>query len=117
MTGKGFSVGKIKVCPGMSANDDIMVVKFLDTFSGLEEAKNLHNYFVDKKHGRADFEQMTCNNTRRERILGDKLEESLLYGYMGISEDLDKVDFDTKRRCSIKSKREIAYIAEEPLRH
>ncbi|CAI9091304.1 OLC1v1026289C2 [Oldenlandia corymbosa var. corymbosa] len=113
LRGRGITIGKVKVSSGISANNDIMVVKFLGTFPGLQEAKNLHNYFLDEKCGRTDLEQMTLSKS--ERVLGDKLEEPLLYGYMGISEDLDKVDFDTKRRCSIRSKWEIEYIAEAPL--
>ena len=44
----------------------------------------------------------------------DKPEEVVLYGYMGIAEDLDKLDFDTKRRCLIQSKQEIQELADAP---
>ncbi|XP_027104791.2 uncharacterized protein [Coffea arabica] len=120
LRGKGFSVGKIKVCQGMSANN-IMVVKFLGTFPGLRDAEKLHKYFLDDKHGRIDFEQMSSvkgkdNNKKKERMQADKFEEYVLCGYMAISEDLDKVDFETKRKCSVRSKREIEDIAEEPLK-
>ncbi|KAL3520859.1 hypothetical protein ACH5RR_019008 [Cinchona calisaya] len=120
LKGKGFNVGKIKVCLGTSANN-IMVVKFLGTFPGLQDAEKLHKYFLDDKHGRIDFEQMSLikgkdSNTRKERTQAGKLEEHVLYGYMAISEDLDKVDYDTKRKCFVKSKKEIEYIAEEPLK-
>lgn len=108
------------MCPGMSANN-IMVVKFLGTFPGLQDAEKLHKYFLDDKHGRIDFEHRSVinvkdNNTRKERMQADKLEDHVLYGYMAVSEDLDKVDFDTKRKCSVRSKKEIEEIAEEPLK-
>lgn len=120
LRGKGFGIGKIKVCQGMSPNN-IMVVKFLGTFPGLRDAEKLHKHFLDEKYGRLDFEQMCPvkgkdNNKKKERMQADKFEEHVLYGYMAISEDLDKVDLGTKRKCSVRSRREIEEIAEEPLK-
>jgi hypothetical protein len=38
--------------------------------------------------------------------------ENVLYGYLGISIDLDKLDFETKKRCVVKSKKEIKAVAD-----
>ncbi|KAJ7942382.1 putative Suppressor of gene silencing protein [Quillaja saponaria] len=73
--------------------------------------ERLHKYFFDSHRGRADFEQVNSDNNKcsiseEPSIQGDMV-ESILYGYMGIAEDLDKVDFNTRMRILIKSKREI----------
>ncbi|CAK9134779.1 unnamed protein product [Ilex paraguariensis] len=123
LRGKGFSGGKMKVCLGKPANHSIMEVKFLGTFSGLQDAEKLHKYFAENKRGRKDFERITYGRSKNSRsdkregeMKGDEVEELLLYGYMGIAEDLDKVDFDTKRKCSIKSKKEIQDLVDAPVK-
>ncbi|KAJ4720629.1 Suppressor of gene silencing protein [Melia azedarach] len=123
LRGKGFVGGKINVCLGRPADQSVMVVKFLGTFTGLESAERLHKYFAERKHGRAEFARLTSNSSRSSSsnwleagIQGDKLKEQLLYGYMGISEDLDSADFNTKKYCFIKSKKEILDLANAPVR-
>jgi hypothetical protein len=56
MIGKGIVGGKIKVCLGKPADQSVMLVKFLGTFTGLGNAEKLHKYFAEKKHGREEFE-------------------------------------------------------------
>ncbi|KAI3734637.1 hypothetical protein L6452_14111 [Arctium lappa] len=117
LRGKGLSGGKVRV--GKPSNCSIMLVKFLGTFSGLQEAERIHQYFAKNKHGRKEVEQMSCSKgkSKGENGNGDKEDgEGVLFGYMGIAEDLDKVDFDTKRKCSIKSKKEIHDIADAPVK-
>lgn len=111
------------MCLGRPADQSVMVVKFLGTFTGLESAERLHKYFAERKHGRAEFARLTSNSSRSSSsnwleagIQGDKLKEQLLYGYMGISEDLDSADFNTKKYCFIKSKKEILDLANAPVR-
>ncbi|KAH9768911.1 hypothetical protein WN944_018735 [Citrus x changshan-huyou] len=121
LRGEGFIGGKITVCLGRPADQSVMVVKFLGTFTGLGNAEKLHKYFVEHKHGRAEFVQLTSSNSRSSinveaQMHGDKLEEQLLYGYMGVSEDLDSVDFNTKKYCFIKSKKEILDLANAPVK-
>lgn len=118
--GKGLSGGKVRL--GKYANCSIMLVKFLGTFSGLQEAEKIHEYFVKNKHGRKYLEQITSGKGKSKDgegengNNGDKEGERVVFGYMGIAEDLDKVDFDTKRKCSIKSKKEIKDIADAPVK-
>ncbi|XP_057980100.1 uncharacterized protein LOC131165937 [Malania oleifera] len=119
---KGFIGGRIKVCLGNSANKSVLVVKFLGTFTGLQTAERLHNHFAEIKHGRADFENVSSRNGRSSKsrgaaaLEGYSMEECVLYGYMGIAEDLDEVDSETRRRCLIKSKKEIQDIADAPVK-
>lgn len=119
LRGKGLSGGKVRL--GKYANCSIMLVKFLGTFSGLQEAEKIHEYFVKNKHGRKYLEQITSSKGKNkdgegENGNGEKESERVLFGYMGIAEDLDKVDFDTKRKCLIKSKKEIKDIADAPVK-
>lgn len=120
MTDKGFIGGKITVCLGRPADQSIMVVKFLGTFTGLAMAERLHKYFVGQDRGRVDFQQITSNNGKSSvgemQIQVDKLEEQLLYGYMAIAEDLDKLDFHNRKWSLIKSKKEIQDLANDPVK-
>ncbi|PON40905.1 XS domain containing protein [Trema orientale] len=119
--GKGLIRGRIKVCLGKPADQSVMVVKFLGTFTGLGDAEKLHKYLAEHKHGRVDFELATSNNggtsiNIETGIQGGKVEEHILYGYLGISEDLDKVDFNTRNTCLIKSKMDIQDLADAPVK-
>ncbi|KAA8534522.1 hypothetical protein F0562_032039 [Nyssa sinensis] len=120
LRGKGFGGGKVKVCLGKPANHSILVVKFLGTFSGLQDAEKLHNYFAENKHGRTDFERTASSKGKSSKsgggMQGRNAEELVLYGYLGNAEELDKVDFDIKRKCTIKSKKEILDLANAPVR-
>ena len=117
MTGKGFIRGRIKVCVGKPADQSVMVVKFLGTFTGLGDAEKLHKYFVEQKRGRIDFELGTSNKGEISISKdAEKVEENILYGYLGISEDLDKVDYMTRNTGLIKSKIEIQDLANAPVK-
>ncbi|GAB2229288.1 hypothetical protein Drorol1_Dr00023426 [Drosera rotundifolia] len=117
---KGFNQGKMTICLGNPGDQSVILVKFLGTFSGLREAERLHNYFSERKHGRTDLEHVisTINQNTPTVQCGTMAEkvESLLYGYMGISEDLDRMDYNTKKRCLVKSKKEIQGIADAPVK-
>ncbi|KAK7858558.1 hypothetical protein CFP56_011524 [Quercus suber] len=118
---KGFIRGRIKVCLGRPSDKSVMVIKFLGTFTGLGDAEKLHQYFDENKRCRVDFERITSNNGKSSKSWdagnqGEKVEEHILYGYMGIAEDLDKVDYNTRKSCVIKSKMEIQDLANAPLR-
>ncbi|KAE8657584.1 DNA/RNA polymerases superfamily protein [Hibiscus syriacus] len=112
---KGFVGGKITVCLGRPADQSIMVVKFLGTFTGLATAERLHKYFVENKHGRIEFTSKN-NGEHSNEEMGDNLEEQLLYGYMAISEDLDKLDFHNRKWSVVKSKKEIQDLVNDPVK-
>ncbi|KAF7149343.1 hypothetical protein RHSIM_Rhsim03G0104900 [Rhododendron simsii] len=120
LRGKGFSGGKFRMCLGKPGNHGVIVVRFLGTFFGLQDAERLHKYFVDNKRGR-DFGRGGPSSSKGKssssnEVAGKKNVELVLYGYMGISEDLDKVDIDTKRKCWIKSKKEIHDLENAPVK-
>ncbi|XP_043699878.1 uncharacterized protein LOC122650539 [Telopea speciosissima] len=115
----GFGGGKTKVCHGSPANQSIMVVKFGPTFSGLQDAERLHNYYYENKRGRQELQRINAHcsyeNGNAETVQGDEM-EPVLYGYLGIAEDLDKLDFETKKRSLVKSKNNIKAIADAPVK-
>ncbi|XP_065870198.1 uncharacterized protein [Euphorbia lathyris] len=119
LRGKGFFVGgKIKVCLGKPADQSVILVKFLGTFTGLGQAEKLNKYFVENKRGREEFKEKSSSSSSSnlEGIEGEKIEEQLLYGYMGIADDLDKMDFNTKKWITVKSKKDIQDLADAPVK-
>ncbi|XP_049380689.1 uncharacterized protein LOC125845262 isoform X1 [Solanum stenotomum] len=119
LRGKGFSGGRMKVCMGKPGNGSVLLVKFLGTIPGIQDAEKLHNYFMEEERGRKDFRVITSTKGKgidNRNVKGVKAEEISLYGYMGIAEDLDKVDIDTKRRSLIKSKKEIHDFVDAPVK-
>ncbi|GKU91575.1 hypothetical protein SLEP1_g5435 [Rubroshorea leprosula] len=121
LRGKGLIAGKVTVCLGRPADQSVIVVKFLGTFSGLANAEKLHKYFADNKRGRVEFQGIisgdgkSSSSTEKDNE-GDKLEEQLLYGYMAISEDLDRLDFNNRKWSVIKSRKEIQDLANAPVK-
>lgn len=106
-----------KVCRGRPANHSIMAVIFNSTLSGLEAAERLHNFYSKTKHGKSDFENIrSCSSScsKDESKASEKKAEHVLYGYLGTAEDLDKLEYETKKRCLVKSKKEIWSIAMQP---
>ncbi|KAL8496406.1 hypothetical protein ACS0TY_020206 [Phlomoides rotata] len=104
----------LKVCNGRPANQSVMVVKFSGTLSGLQEAERLHQRYVKSKHGRAELEQFKSesNSCRKgTEVTSAEGEDNFLYGHLGFAEDFDKLDFGTKRRCVLRSKRQILSIS------
>ena len=116
----GFEGGKTKICRGKPANQSIMVVRFHGTFSGLQKAEKLHHIYAENQHGRAELDQIKSNNGKtgscreNQKAQADKVEH-VLYGHLGIAGDLDKLDFEAKERCVVKSKKEVMAIAEASL--
>ncbi|XP_060169753.1 uncharacterized protein LOC132600542 [Lycium barbarum] len=109
---------KAKVSRGKPANQSILMVKFSATLSGLEEAERLCDIYAHRKHGRAELQRISSDHSGS---IDDETKEPLtdpvgkiLYGYLGIAEDLDKVDFETKKRSSVRSKKQIKDIAVAP---
>lgn len=94
------------------------MVKFSATLSGLEEAVRLADIYAHRKHGRPEFQRIGSghsgnNDDETKEPLTDKVGK-ILYGYLGIAEDLDKIDFEMKKRSSVRSKKQIKDIAVAP---
>ncbi|KAH6793611.1 hypothetical protein C2S52_004088 [Perilla frutescens var. hirtella] len=108
----------VKVCNGKPANQSVLLVKFNGTLSGLQEAERFHQSYVESKHGRAEFKQLKSesgSSTRGAKVKSSRREDNFLYGYLGIAEDLDKLDFDTKKRSILRSKTKILRIVDAPI--
>ena len=87
---------------------------------GLLEAERLHKLYAENKHGRNELLQIksirhsNMSNEIRRLSKADKA-EIILYGYLGIAEDLDKLDFHTKSSCVVRSKKEIQVFSKATL--
>lgn len=105
----GLSEGKTTICRGKPGNPNIMLVKFNGTLSGLQEAERLHNVFSEKKRGRAELQDRDSRTGCHEGVVQEpeaKIED-VLYGYLGIVEDFDKLNYDMRRHCFAKSRKNI----------
>ncbi|CAL9054969.1 unnamed protein product [Musa banksii] len=112
----GFEAGKTTICHGKPANQNVFLIKFFPTFSGLQEAEKLHNCFADGNRGRQEFYRRTASkskaNGEREACFKNF---PFLYGYLAVAEDLPKLDSEMMKRCLVKSKKDIEAIADAPL--
>ncbi|XP_061374235.1 uncharacterized protein LOC133316491 [Gastrolobium bilobum] len=119
LRGKGFVRGRIKLCLGKPADQSIILVKFLGTFVGLGDAERLQKYLSDSNRGRAEYEKIKSEGIKscniRERDQGDEV-ENILYGYVGIADDLDKLDFNSKKWSMVKSRKEIEDLDNAPVK-
>ncbi|KAI4373081.1 hypothetical protein MLD38_011244 [Melastoma candidum] len=127
LRGKGFATGKMTVCIGKPSDQSVILVKFLETFSGLENAGRLHEYFTVNKRSRQEFTRIASrrgNGSSRGQAhavdsqvsQGDKIGETVLYGYVGVADDMDRLDFGTKKEVKLKSRREILDLANGPVK-
>ncbi|KAJ6985934.1 hypothetical protein NC653_023764 [Populus alba x Populus x berolinensis] len=112
LRGMGFGQGITNICRGKAANQSTMVVIFGQTFSGLQGAERLHKLYAESKRGRTEFQQIGLHGSLQTQGVSSNTKENVLYGYLGISIDLDKLDFETKKRCVVKSKKEIKAVAD-----
>lgn len=125
LQGLGFSNGKMKVVNGSSTIQGTLLVKFSPTFSGLQEAERLHKYCEDNHCGRSDWLQVQSQHESQQNLSEDsdllqadgnvKDNKKQFYGYIGIAGDLEKVDFDTKKRTLVKSRKDIEAITDGPV--
>lgn len=112
----GFGTGKSKSLYGREGHLGITLVKFAGDQSGLKDAVRLAEYYEKDSRGRKvwarvqplslgkDDENNPSLVTVDQRT-GEK--KRILYGYLGTASDLDKVDFETRKKAVIESRREI----------
>ncbi|KAI4385448.1 hypothetical protein MLD38_003472 [Melastoma candidum] len=105
LKGWGYGNGK-KITRGNPANDNVLIVIYKATLSGLLEAKKLGKFFAEKCRGKVDLQNMVSGG-RQQAVDVARDAASSLYGYLGVSEDLEHLDFETKKRCVIRSLKEI----------
>ncbi|RLM99997.1 uncharacterized protein C2845_PM06G11920 [Panicum miliaceum] len=104
---------KLKVSHGRPANQSVFLVKFQPTISGFQEAMRIHNHFSSRNHGKEEFQQMRDGKGKKAALV-DNLEE-LLHAHIAVVEDLDYLDEEAKRRCKIRSKKEVEANADATL--
>uniref|UniRef100_A0A5B6Z536 XS domain-containing protein n=1 Tax=Davidia involucrata TaxID=16924 RepID=A0A5B6Z536_DAVIN len=111
----GFGGGKSKSLYGRDGHLGITLVKFAGDQSGLKEAVRLAEYFEKDYHGRKGWTRVQAltsgkdddNNPNLVKVdekTGEK--KRVFYGYIGTAADLDKVDFETRKKVMIESQRE-----------
>ncbi|CAL4903987.1 unnamed protein product [Urochloa decumbens] len=104
---------KVKICHGRPANQSVFLVKFQPTISGFQVAMRIDDHFSSRNHGKEEFLQMRDGKGKKAAPI-DNLEE-LLYAHIAVVEDLIYLDEEAKRRCKIRSKREVEASADATL--
>jgi len=111
----GFGGGKSKSMYGKEGHLGITVVKFGNTQAGLKEAERLAEYFEKENHGREGWARAQASQSGGDEDKNPALvkldpksgeTKRILYGYLATASDLEKVDFDMRKRATIKSRRE-----------
>ncbi|KAL7210207.1 hypothetical protein ACSBR1_031717 [Camellia fascicularis] len=111
----GFGGGKSKSLYGRDGHLGITLVKFAGDQSGLKEAVRLAEFFEKENHGRRNWthvqslasgkdEENNPNLVKVDEKTGEK--KRIFYGYLGTVVDLDKMDFETRKKAVIESRRE-----------
>lgn len=113
LRGIGFHGGKAKALYSRDGHLGVTLVKFASDQSGLMEAMRLAEYFEKDNHGRngwARLQPLTLgkddeNNPdlcKFDHRTGEK--KRVFYGYLGTVNDLEKVDFDFRKKITIASR-------------
>nr|GFB07910.1 XS domain-containing protein [Tanacetum cinerariifolium] len=114
----GFTTGKSKSMFDREGHMGTTVVHFANDPSGLKDAMRLADFFEKQKNGRTSWasiqssfrprkdDEKEPNFVKLDKRILEK--ERILYGYLGIVFDLEGVDFDTRKKVTIESKREKA---------
>ncbi|KAK4755745.1 hypothetical protein SAY87_009502 [Trapa incisa] len=109
----GFLGGKSKSLYGREGHLGITLIKFAGSESGLREAMKLAEHFEKESHGRkgwARLQPLTLgenddHNPNLVRVDGRTGEKRrIFYGFLGIAADLEKLDFDSRKKMSIESR-------------
>ncbi|CAD6268233.1 unnamed protein product [Miscanthus lutarioriparius] len=101
----GVPPEKARVSHGRPANQSVFLVKFQPTISGFQEAMRVHTHFSTRNHGKEEF-QLLRGSKGKKAASTESLEE-LLYAHIGVVEDLGLLDDGMKKRCKVRSKKEI----------
>lgn len=113
LSGIGFHGGKAKALYSRDGHLGVTLVKFASDQSGLMEAMRLAEYFDKDNRGRngwARLQPLTLgkddeNNPdlcKFDHRTGEK--KRVFYGYLGTVNDLEKVDFDFRKKITIASR-------------
>lgn len=114
----GIGGGKSKSLYSRGGHLGITLIKFAADRSGLEEAMQLAKYFEKDDLGRKGWarveslvlgkdEENNPNLVKVDQKTGEK--KRIFYGYLANVSDIDKIDFDTKKKTMVESWREYKY--------
>ncbi|KAM7278034.1 hypothetical protein ACFE04_005168 [Oxalis oulophora] len=115
LRGLGFESGKSKALYSKDGHLGITLVKFAGDHSGLRDAIRMSDYFEKDNCGRkgwARLQPLTLPHEDEKNPNLVKVDEKtgerkrVLYGYLGTAADLDKLDFETRKKVVIESQRE-----------
>lgn len=115
----GIGGGKSKSLYSRDGHLGITLIKFAANQSGLEEALRLAKYFEKDNLGRKSWTRVESlvlgkddeNNpslVKMDQRTGEK--KRIFYGYLANVSDIDKIDFDTKKKTMVESRREYKYL-------
>lgn len=109
----GFAGGKSKSLYGKEGHLGLTLIKFANNPAGLKEAEHLAEFLERQDHGRIGWSRAQATHSLdpdKNPLLvetdnrGEK--NRILYGYLATSSDLDELDSDSRKRASLKSRRE-----------
>ncbi|XP_039019658.1 uncharacterized protein LOC120151201 [Hibiscus syriacus] len=112
----GFGSGKCKSMYGREGHLGITLAKFASDQSGLNDAINLAEYFEKENRGRKAWSRLqpltlgkeeddkNPNLVKVDERTGER--KRIFYGYLGTVADMEKVDFETRNKVVIESRRE-----------
>ncbi|KAG8073550.1 hypothetical protein GUJ93_ZPchr0006g43436 [Zizania palustris] len=111
----GFAGGKSKSLYGKEGHLGLTLIKFANSPSGLKEAERFAEFLERQDHGRIGWSRAQANQSvdsdnnpllvEMDNRTGEKTR--VLYGYLAISSDLDELDSDSRKRASLKSRRDL----------
>ncbi|KAL6902389.1 hypothetical protein ACP4OV_005265 [Aristida adscensionis] len=114
ITELGFCGGKSKSLYGKEGHLGLTLIKFANTPAGLKEAERLAEFLERQDHGRIGWSRAQTTHSvdsdkspllvETDNRTGET--KRILYGYLAIASDLDKLDSDSRKRAFLKSKRE-----------
>lgn len=111
----GFPGGKSQALYNREGHRGLTLVKFANDQLGLTEALRLTDYFEKERRGRREWTRVQSIAAGRDDENNPDLvtvdertgeRKRVLYGYLGTVGDLEKLDFETKKKVAVESKRE-----------
>ncbi|KAK9992622.1 hypothetical protein SO802_027607 [Lithocarpus litseifolius] len=111
----GFGGGKSRSLYGREGHLGTTLVKFSGDQSGLKEALQMAEFFEKENHGRKAWARVQPSHFSRDDEKNPNLvkvdentgeKKRIFYGYLGTASDMEKFDFDTKKKVTIESLRE-----------
>lgn len=111
----GFTGGKSKSLYSRDGHLGITLIKFAGTPSGLKEATKLAEHFEKDNHGHKDWARLQPLTLGKDDESNPKLfkvdgktgeKRRIFYGYVGTVSDIDKLDFESRKKVLIESRME-----------